>query len=130
MLLAAGALVVAVDIRRDTPLHCAAQHGHHLVIEVLLRAGADIDRAGYKRSAPLHRASSFAEHSESVKVLLGAGASVSAVDKEGWTALHHAASVDNAETIQLLMANVCDVSGNGDGRQAIHVAAVHGHDQR
>lgn len=35
MLLAAGSVVDAVDIRWNTSLHCAAQHGHYQVIELL-----------------------------------------------------------------------------------------------
>lgn len=50
LLLAAGAMVDAVDRNQNTPLHCAAEHGHHLVIEVLLGAGAEIDRVGLKGS--------------------------------------------------------------------------------
>lgn len=39
LLLAAGANVHPVDIHHNTALHYDAQHGHHHVLEVLLRAG-------------------------------------------------------------------------------------------
>lgn len=66
-----------------------------------------------------------------MKLLLAAGASKSALDKDGWTALHHAASVGNAEAIQLQLAsgaNAHSVSSPMDQRRtAVHIAAVHGH---
>lgn len=63
-----------------------------------------------------------------MKVLLAAGASVSAVDELGWAALHYGG---NTKTIQLLLAcgvDVHAVSGKAHGgRAAVHIAAAHGH---
>lgn len=65
LLLAAGAIVNAVDVHHDTPLHYAAQHGHHQVLGLLPEAGGQIDRIGHKGRTALHRAASFADDSAS-----------------------------------------------------------------
>ena len=56
-----------------TPLSVAAVYGHNEVVQILLNAGADIQRTDDRRSTPLHLAAAYNRY-EIVKILLGAGA--------------------------------------------------------
>lgn len=110
-LLDAGADTDAVSPLGDKPLHLAATTGWIPVIKCLVESGVDIDcrTAGYrdevnnlmnagdyqhmigvKDETPLMSAASEG-HEEAARELLMSGASVSATDSMGRTALHYAA---------------------------------------
>ena len=55
------------------------------------------------RSTPVHRAARAGQE-EAVRVLADMGANLSARNYAGWTALHHAAKVDNASMLELLIS--------------------------
>ncbi|MBL8817726.1 MAG: ankyrin repeat domain-containing protein [Planctomyces sp.] len=57
-----------------TPLHSAAMHGHSLVCEMLIKAGADVNtQTNPQGYAPLHSAA-FAGHVATIELLLRNGA--------------------------------------------------------
>lgn len=95
-LLQAGANVNAMDQRGAVPLTYASSAGHLPIVVALLQAGANVNgglddsQAGTTTAAPLHVASA-AGHVEIVEALLQAGANPRGSDREGLTALHHAA---------------------------------------
>lgn len=87
----------------ETPLHsalCKTDPAYNLVLEVLLAAGADPNRATKpgvetdafmrdcrtKGETPLHRAAAFGD-AEAIKLLLDAGAAIDARDAHGDTPL-------------------------------------------
>ena len=124
----------------DSPLALAARGGHVAVIEELVRAGADVDRAaGWVRMTPLMR-SAEAGHLEAVRMLLELGADPHLRNSRGETCLIHAAKFDVPDVVRFLLAAgapVNDVSRAGDdftelerelveGRTALMSAALGG----
>lgn len=111
-LLEHGAHVDAVTRNGMTPLCLAAWGGHAEVVGTLLRAGADVarrplDRHGGDGPSALQLACFEAEPAaaaECVRELLAAGASASAVDARGRTALHAAAGCFQPAACRLLVA--------------------------
>uniref|UniRef100_A0A8B9KN33 Ankyrin repeat domain 31 n=1 Tax=Astyanax mexicanus TaxID=7994 RepID=A0A8B9KN33_ASTMX len=51
-----GACVNVADNAGWTPLHEAVLHGHYTIVKTLLKAGAEVDHAGYNRITPLQDA--------------------------------------------------------------------------
>ena len=91
-------------------LHTAVELDHRNIIELLLKAGADVDikneseRICYLGDTALHWASSW-ERIEIAKVLLANGANVNAVNSRGMVPLHSAASMENPSLMRLLITN-------------------------
>ncbi|XP_078695128.1 p53-induced death domain-containing protein 1-like [Branchiostoma floridae x Branchiostoma belcheri] len=77
----------------DTPLHKAVSEGHVGVAELLLKAGAQVDRRDWNGDSPLHRAASGG-HVGVAELLLKARAQVDSRDLDGWTPADIAASRD------------------------------------
>ena len=94
-LLAEGAAVNAADSQGRTPLHQAAQNGHHEVflqddidvVQQLLAAGAGVHAPDAACRVPLHEAARSGSLPV-VQVLLQAGVVVHATDHNGYTPLH------------------------------------------
>ncbi len=86
-------------------LHFAAMVGSSNVVEVLLRAGADVDRGDDVGQTPLHYVgiSTSPDAGEIVDQLLTAGAKVNAKDSRGRTALDNAAGAHNYLAARRLM---------------------------
>lgn len=92
-----------------TPLACGALGRHPSVVQALLEAGADPNlSADHYGRTPLMLASSKSDI-ESVRLLIAAGAIVSAVDHEGVNALMTAAAGDCAECVETLIRAGADV---------------------
>ena len=72
------------------------------VVKTLIAAGVDTD-AQYNGWGALHSAS-YVGRTETVKLLIDAGADLNAVDNNGKTALHHASSKGNTDIVRLLIA--------------------------
>jgi hypothetical protein len=73
---ARAALATSDDAARLNALALAAQHGHRTIVELLVRAGADVNRFtpdGHSHATPLHQAA-LAGHLEIVRDLVERGA--------------------------------------------------------
>lgn len=149
MLLDHCALVDAIDENGDTPLHAAASlAGGHIVFPLLLKSpAADGHNAiasrcrARKRNGQtlLHCVADYMEPGEKkdeiVRLLLDNGALVDAVDENGDTPLHAAASWYCPNVVRLLLEHSV-VDGfnialrcrarNRYGRTALHRAAAYG----
>jgi ankyrin repeat protein len=93
VLLAAGASVDAADNDGCTALHIAATSSMQSAptVKFLLMRRATVDAVDTGCRTPLHHAIA-AGRSAAVSALITGGASVSAADNSGWTALHVAAA--------------------------------------
>ena len=112
-----------------TPLHLAAHFGQERAVEALLASGADVHaRSGNAmQNTPLHAA--LAGRSRGVAArLLAAGADVNARQEGGYTALHEAALLGDANLAQLLLDHGADpTAAAADGRTPAALAREKGH---
>ncbi|HLG14580.1 MAG TPA: ankyrin repeat domain-containing protein [Blastocatellia bacterium] len=84
-------LIHARDNDGSTALHCATWKGHHAIVALLVRAGADVNAQnsnGHWGTTPLH-AAAHANEAAIAQLLLEHGADVDARDMNGKTPLHH-----------------------------------------
>lgn len=97
-----------VNQRREdgkSPLACAANEGHHLVVKYLLQQGGiDINMADHEGRTALHEVSSSATPSEWVLKLLLAEPelNINALDNQGRTPLWYAISHRNSAVVEWL----------------------------
>lgn len=100
-----------------TALHWASNAGHIDIVELLVGAGADLDRVEPdSRWTPLHFACAKPEHETVARVLIDAGADVNALDNVQWSALHLACDRGYLDTVRALLEAGADVhaqSANG-----------------
>jgi ankyrin repeat protein len=93
------------------PLHVAARRGARPVVELLLGAGADVNRTNAWGQTPLHFASRAGRgRAEDISALLLArGARIDTQDAQGFTPLHAAAAHDKPELVAQLLEHGADV---------------------
>nr|XP_035921051.1 ankyrin repeat domain-containing protein 6 isoform X4 [Halichoerus grypus] len=92
---------VAVTKHGRTPLHLAANKGHLPVVQILLKAGCDLDVQDDAGDTALHVAAAL-NHKKVVKILLEAGADGTIVNNAGQTPLETARYHNNPEVALLL----------------------------
>ncbi|KAM7119487.1 ankyrin repeat domain-containing protein 6 isoform 7-T10 [Ciconia maguari] len=80
---------VAVTKHGRTPLHLAAHKGHLHVVQVLLKAGCDLDIQDDGDQTALHRAA-VVGNTDVIATLIQEGCALDRQDKDGNTALHEA----------------------------------------
>uniref|UniRef100_A0A4X2KGR2 Ankyrin repeat domain 6 n=1 Tax=Vombatus ursinus TaxID=29139 RepID=A0A4X2KGR2_VOMUR len=118
---------VAVTKHGRTPLHLAANKGHLPVVQILLKAGCDLDVQDDDGNTALHEAS-WHGFSQSAKLLVKAGANVLAKNKAGNTALHLACQNSHSQSTRVLLLGGSrpDLKNNA-GDTCLHVAARYNH---
>ncbi|WP_353274125.1 ankyrin repeat domain-containing protein [Wolbachia endosymbiont (group A) of Ennomos erosarius] len=110
-----------------TLLHIAAANVLAKVTELLIKKGADVNKANQYGWAPLHCAAADGR-TEIVKALIEKGAIVNAAGEDKWTPLHHAAVEGHTEIVKTLIEKGANVSAvNQNGSTPLHFAAVGGH---
>ncbi|XP_024302126.1 ankyrin repeat domain-containing protein 6 isoform X11 [Homo sapiens] len=120
---------VAVTKHGRTPLHLAANKGHLPVVQILLKAGCDLDVQDDGDQTALHRAT-VVGNTEIIAALIHEGCALDRQDKDGNTALHEASWHGFSQSAKLLIkagANV--LAKNKAGNTALHLACQNSHSQ-
>ncbi|XP_063773054.1 ankyrin repeat domain-containing protein 6 isoform X3 [Pseudophryne corroboree] len=120
---------VAVTKHGRTPLHLAANKGHLNVVQILLKAGCELNIQDDGHQTALHRAA-VVGNSDILAVLIQEGCALDRQDKDGNTALHEAAWHGFSQSVKLLVkagANV--LAKNKAGNTPLHLACQNGHSQ-
>ncbi|XP_029451276.1 ankyrin repeat domain-containing protein 6 [Rhinatrema bivittatum] len=120
---------VAVTKNGRTPLHLAANKGHLGVVQILLKAGCDLDVQDDGDQTALHRAA-VVGNTEVLAALIHEGCAVDRQDKDGNTALHEAAWHGFSHSVKLLVrAGASVLAKNKAGNTPLHLASQNGHSQ-
>uniref|UniRef100_A0A8C3WPN9 Ankyrin repeat domain 6 n=1 Tax=Catagonus wagneri TaxID=51154 RepID=A0A8C3WPN9_9CETA len=120
---------VAVTKHGRTALHLAANKGHLSVVQILLKAGCDLDVQDDGDQTALHRAT-VVGNTEVIAALIQEGCALDRQDKDGNTALHEASWHGFSQSAKLLVkagANV--LAKNKAGNTALHLACQNSHAQ-
>ncbi|NXQ17836.1 ANKR6 protein, partial [Peucedramus taeniatus] len=120
---------VAVTKHGRTPLHLAAYKGHLHVVQVLLKAGCDLDIQDDSDQTALHRAA-VVGNTDVIATLIQEGCALDRQDKDGNTALHEACWHGFSQSAKVLVkagANV--LAKNKAGNTPLHLACQNSHSQ-
>ncbi|KAL2073364.1 hypothetical protein VTL71DRAFT_10688 [Oculimacula yallundae] len=116
-----------------TPLHIAAESGYASTVEVLARDRRAVNSRDDYGSTPLHRVWGYARRRlvsdnvaniEVAKVLIDNGADIHAIDPQGNTSFHTAASCDSRSALAFLLSQgAVPGTQNLGGETALHLLA-------
>ncbi|XP_027712570.1 ankyrin repeat domain-containing protein 6 isoform X4 [Vombatus ursinus] len=116
---------VAVTKHGRTPLHLAANKGHLPVVQILLKAGCDLDVQDDGDQTALHRAT-VVGNTEVIAALIQEGCALDRQDKVGDTALHIAAALNHKKVAKILLEAGADGTiVNNAGQTPLETARHH-----
>ncbi|XP_074253804.1 ankyrin repeat domain-containing protein 6 isoform X6 [Saimiri boliviensis] len=116
---------VAVTKHGRTPLHLAANKGHLPVVQILLKAGCDLDVQDDGDQTALHRAT-VVGNTEIISALIHEGCALDRQDKAGDTALHVAAALNHKKVAKILLEAGADTTiVNNAGQTPLETARYH-----
>ncbi|XP_010285583.1 PREDICTED: ankyrin repeat domain-containing protein 6 isoform X4 [Phaethon lepturus] len=118
---------VAVTKHGRTALHLAAHKGHLHVVQVLLKAGCDLDIQDDGDQTALHRAA-VVGNTDVIATLIQEGCALDRQDKAGNTPLHLACQNSHSQSTRVLLlgGSRADLKNNA-GDTCLHVAARYNH---
>ncbi|XP_073192833.1 ankyrin repeat domain-containing protein 6 isoform X5 [Lepidochelys kempii] len=118
---------VAVTKHGRTPLHLAAYKGHLRVVQILLKAGCDLDIQDDGDQTALHRAT-VVGNTDVIATLIQEGCALDRQDKAGNTPLHLACQNSHSQSTRVLLlgGSQADLKNNA-GDTCLHVAARYNH---
>ncbi|XP_074846990.1 ankyrin repeat domain-containing protein 6 isoform X3 [Carettochelys insculpta] len=118
---------VAVTKHGRTPLHLAAYKGHFRVVQILLKAGCDLDIQDDGDQTALHRAT-VVGNTDVIATLIQEGCALDRQDKAGNTPLHLACQNSHSQSTRVLLlgGSRADLKNNA-GDSCLHVAARYNH---
>ena len=143
-LIASGARVHRKSLGALTPLHCAAENGHDIIVRTLLHVAQLQDPQGslfnvdLDGDTPLHKAARNG-HRAVVEVLLDFNPTMGAWifrktrvllpsgEQERQLAIHLAASNGHVGVLEILSSHVSIDSTTSHGRTPLHIAVAEGH---
>ncbi|XP_031573118.1 palmitoyltransferase AKR1-like [Actinia tenebrosa] len=110
-----------------TPLHRAATRGNIEILELLLGAGADVNKENAFGETPVHYACQMASL-RFLSILVDNGADMKREDKGGRGCVHHAARSGSIWKVHYLVELGLDFCKKDHrGQTVFHIAAEHGH---
>ena len=117
------------DKDNNTPLHLASLNGHTDVAIQLLKLGSDLSRKGENGQTPLLMTCQRGHSSLAMMFLKEKGVSCNAVDQDGESALHYAASSPLDSVVEVLVNEFkCSVDvKNSSGQTPLHKAVLNDH---
>lgn len=108
-------------------LCCAARQGRQDALEILIRAGADVDTRNTDGVVPLQSAVLHGQSQVLEKLVRDYGASTMVTDARGNSILMQAISRNHPECVKLLLAKVTDIEApNKIGEGPLHKAVATG----
>ncbi|XP_029288945.1 ankyrin repeat and SOCS box protein 15-like isoform X2 [Cottoperca gobio] len=126
-LIAAGARVEQVCLKKWTAMHEASRAGCARVMELLLQSGGQVSETDQYGVTPLGIAAEYS-HSEVLQLLIKHGADVNAQAPNGDSVLYDAAGSGDADCINILLQHGANPNvHNLNSQLPIHHAAYEGH---
>ncbi len=116
------------DLPERNALVIASSQGDTKIVQVLIRAGANVNATGEDRTTALYAAARNG-HVDSVRLLLEGGADVDKAGKDRFTPVMRAASAGHVECLQLLLSHGANPSPKHSALipTALAMAAQQGH---
>ena len=108
---------------KKTPLHWAARNGEHVLLELLLKWGADVSAQDLHRWTPLHHACLYGD-GKCVSALLDYGADVDAVTRIGSTPLFFVRG-SNPALVELLVQKGANIGHRNEKQWTVLHDAAH-----
>ena len=111
-----------------TPLIFAATHGHHSIVSVLIKAGAEVDTGDLQGNTPLFKAASYG-HTECVERLLNAGANPNVKNRYDTICIQYAALQGHCDVVKMLLQHGADVNAKSERNEPFPLiaASMRGH---
>ncbi|KAJ3652270.1 hypothetical protein Zmor_018249 [Zophobas morio] len=115
------------DIDFQTPLLIASLKEHTMVVEHLVKCGAEIDRTDENGRTPLYVVAERG-YEKAVECLAKCGAEINRADKDGQTPLYVASLNDHHGTVSCLLKNEAEINlADYNGRTPLYIASSNGH---
>jgi len=127
-LISQGADVNELDANGDPPLIQAAYLGHTEIVELLLKAGADVTVVDPGMKATALHAAAYAGRTEAARLLVQYGIAINQQGPyNGYTALHDAIWQNNIEVARILIEAGADLAVRSQqGQTALEMARTRG----